>query len=82
MSTTSTKFSQSLNTKVFNFLNDLAKKENKTRADLIEEAMLLLEKQRRMEKLRDFHSKFLKSGKPLLGKDFKPNKMKKIDIDF
>jgi len=82
MSTTATKFSQSLNTNVFNLLNNLAKEENKTRADLLEEAIMLLEKQKRIEKLKKFYFENMKDKKPFLNKDFKPNKMKRINIEL
>ena len=77
MNTNSVKFSQSMQVDIFNFLNDLAKKENKTRAALLEEAVLLLEKKKKNENLKNFYIENIKNGKPLLGKGFKPNKMKK-----
>lgn len=78
MNTNSVKFSQSMQADLFQFLNDLAKKENKTRAALLEEAVLLLEKEKRKERLSDFHEKYIKNDKPLVGKNFKALKMKKI----
>jgi hypothetical protein len=43
---------------------------------------MLLERQRRIEKLRNFHENFIKNGKSLIGKNFKKKPMKRLNIEL